>query len=123
MTSSNLIQEKSYQFALSVVEFCRILAEEKREYIMSKQLLKSGTSIGANVEEAIHAPSKKDFVNKLSISLKEAHESWYWIRLIKDSGYAESKKGEIQKLSNDISEIIALLTSIIKTARLSLDES
>lgn len=116
MDKSNPIQEKSYVFAVHVVHFCKKLREERKEYILSKQLFKSGTSIGANVEEALHAPSKKDFASKLSIALKEAHESHYWIRLIRDGGFATQEK-VIPLSVKEADEIISLLTSIIKSAR------
>lgn len=119
MKKQNPIQEKSYYFALHIVLFCKnVLIEKKREYVLSKQLLKSGTSIGANVEEGIHAPSKKDFANKLSIALKEAHETKYWLSLLRDTGYASEE--EIKHLLPELTEVIALLTSIIKTARISI---
>lgn len=111
----NPVREQSYSFALSTVKFCRKLMNEQKEYVMSRQLLRSGTSIGANIEEAIHAQSRKDFINKMSISLKEAFESRYWIRLVGDSGFASLE--EISELLYKINAIIALLTSIIKTTR------
>lgn len=121
MAESNIVQEKSYQFALKVVQFCKFLMEEKSEYILSKQYCRSGTSIGANIEEGIHAPTKKDFIHKLSISLKEAHESRYWLRLIIDSGYSSSKEDMCSVLLSENNELIALLTAIIKSSRVTLD--
>lgn len=120
MEKPNPIREKSYSFAIDVVIFCKeILIKQKKEYVISKQLIKSGTSIGANVEEAINAPSKKDFVNKLSIALKESYESRYWIFLLRDTHYVDAK--EVQVLLEQMKEIIALLTAIIKTSRESLE--
>ncbi len=121
MAESNVVQDKSYEFSLKVVQFCRFLMEEKKEYILSKQYCRSGTSIGANIEEGIHAPTKKDFIHKLSISLKEAHESRYWLRLIMDSGYSQSKESVVADLLLENNELIALLTAIIKSSRINLD--
>jgi four helix bundle protein len=111
----NIIRTKSYVFALDIVKFSRVLIEARREYIMSKQLIKSGTSVGANVREALQAESRDDFIHKLSISLKEAHESQFWICLIRDSGYAT--KEETQHIFAQANEVIALLTSIIKSTK------
>lgn len=110
----NPIRDKTYSFALEIVKFC-ILLQEKHEYVLSKQLLKSGTSIGANVEEAIQAESKADFIHKLSISLKEAHETDYWLRLIKDSGHDILVRTPILRESLD--GIISILTVIIKNSK------
>ena len=84
MAKQNVIQEKSYKFALSIIELYQRLVL-KKEFIISKQILKSGTSIGANVEEALGAQSKKDFINKISIAYKESRETNYWLRLLRDS--------------------------------------
>jgi four helix bundle protein len=96
-----------------MIELYRILAENK-EYIISKQLLRSGTSIGANVEEAIAAQSKKDFIAKMSISSKEARETKYWLRLLNESKYIDINYSEYLK---DIEEIINILTAIVKTSQ------
>ena len=110
----NIIKEKSYNFALDIIEICRKMQTQK-EYVLSKQLLKSGTSIGANVSEATAAQSRKDFIAKMAISSKEARETLYWLQLLKDS-----------KLFDDIDfpsaiarceELIKILTSIVKTAQ------
>lgn len=112
----NIVREKSYRFALSVVVFCRdMLMEGKREFVLSKQLLRSGTSVGANIEEAVNAPTKKDFANKFSIALKEAYESRYWLLLIRDAKYVTQQ--EIQHLLDQVNEVIALVTSILITSR------
>lgn len=113
MKQNNIIQIKSFQFALKMIELYRILAENK-EYIISKQLLRSGTSIGANVEEAIAAQSKKDFIAKMSISSKEARETKYWLRLLNESKYIDINYSEYLK---DIEEIINILTAIVKTSQ------
>ena len=87
----NIIQTKSYDFALKIVKLHRSLVENKKEFVLSKQLLRSGTSIGANIEEAIGGQSEKDFYAKLTISYKEARETKYWIRLLKDSEYLDKE--------------------------------
>jgi four helix bundle protein len=110
----SIIGNKSYAFALQIISVYKSL-NEKNEYILSKQILRSGTSIGANVNEAIFAVSKKDFVNKLSIALKEARETKYWLNLLKDSNYINK---EIFKKSNeDCEELIKILSSIILTTK------
>ncbi len=114
---SNPVREKSYAFALHVVTFCRGMMQDK-EYVLSTQLLKSGTSIGANIEEAVNAPSKRDFIAKLSIALKEAYESRYWLMLIRDSRLGSDD--DLLRLLSEVQELIALLTSIIKTSRATL---
>ncbi len=81
----NVIQEKTYKFAIRAVKLYKYLVDEKREFVLSKQLLRSGTSIGANVEEAIGGQSKKDFIAKISIAYKEARETHYWLRILKDT--------------------------------------
>jgi four helix bundle protein len=111
----NILKEKSYLFALRIVKMCRFLTEEKREFILSKQVLRSGTSIGANIEEAGQGQSKSDFIHKLSISLKEAVETNYWLRLLRDSEYLSENQAE--SLLNDCRELEKLLTSSIKTAK------
>lgn len=120
MNGPNIVQSKSYDFSLAVIRICRSLMDDHKEYILSKQLLRSGTSIGANIEEGIHSSTKKDFVFKLSISLKEAHETSYWIRLIIDSGYSQTLEKDFKTLLSENNELIALLTAIIKSSRLSL---
>lgn len=111
----NPIRDKSYAFALRIIKLSRLLSDDQKEYVLSRQIIKSGTSIGANIREALQAQSKKDFINKLSISLKEAHETDYWINLLRDSGYIS--KSESTSLLNECNELISLLTSIIKTTK------
>ena len=91
MEKENVIVEKSKSFALRIIRLYRYLCGEKNEYILSKQLLRSGTSIGANVKEAIRGQSKADFYAKMNISLKEASETEYWLELLHESGYIEEK--------------------------------
>ncbi len=102
---------------MKIVFFCKKLQEQK-EFVLSKQLLKSGTSIGANIEEANQAQSKSDFISKLCISLKEGQETQFWLRLLRDTQYADSHACEI--LLGELKEILALLTSIIKTTKKNL---
>ena len=111
----NLIQIKSYAFSLRVVKLYKYLCEKKNEYVISKQIVRSGTSIGANIEEAIVAQSKKDFISKISISYKEARETYYWIRIIKDSGYISQKQGE--SLLADLEELLKIMTVILKSSK------
>lgn len=90
----NIVQIKSYAFAVRIVKVYQHLCEEKREYVLSKQLMRSGTSIGANIEEAIGGQSDKDFFSKLTIAYKEARETHYWIRLLKDTDYLSKSESE-----------------------------
>ena len=111
----NILKEKSYSFALRIVKMCRYLCEEKREFILSKQVLRSGTSIGANIEEANQGQSKSDFIHKHSISLKEAVETDYWLRLLRDSEYLSQSQAE--SLLDNCRELEKLLTASIKTSK------
>lgn len=111
----NPIKDKTYAFALRIIKMCRYLQKDNREYVLSDQILRSGTSIGANVEEACSAQSKKDFIHKLSIAQKEAFETRYWLRLLEDSDEIKKEHGE--SMINDCNEIIRLLTSILKTTK------
>lgn len=115
VTKQNIIREKSYQFALKAIDVYKFLTSQKREFVLSKQLLKSSTSIGANVEEAIGAYSVKDFNAKISIAYKETRETRYWINLLKDSQYIESKAAEI--MLQDVNELCRLLGKIFSTTK------
>ena len=112
----NVVREKSFGFAVRVVRLNQYLVEKKKEYTVARQVLKSGTSIGANVEEADNAISKADFSNKISIALKEAKETHYWLRLLVETGYLELPLFE--SLIKDCDELCKLLFSILKTSRL-----
>ena len=112
------LDNKTKLFALRVIKLSRYLMEEKKEYILSKQILRSGTSIGANVRERKNAQSKLDFINKLSVALKEADETVYWLELLIGSEYIEQRM--FVSLEKDIKEIIALITASINTARANL---
>jgi four helix bundle protein len=111
----NIIAIKSYAFAIRIVKAFKVLTDEKRDYTLSRQLLKSGTAIGALVKEAEHAQSKPDFLNKMNIALKEANETEYWLMLLKDTDYLTSDLYE--SLMNDCREILRLLISIVKTTK------
>ncbi len=115
MKKDNVIQTKSYNFAVRMVKLYKHLSQEKKEFVLSKQLLRSGTSIGANIEEAIGGQSRKDFFAKLTIAYKEARESHYWIRLLKDTDFLSDKESE--SLLKDIEEILKIIGSIQKTIR------
>lgn len=115
MRSENTIELKSFDFAVRIVNLYKYLANKKKEFVLSKQLLRSGTSIGANVSEAERAHSKADFYAKMTIALKEANESYYWIKLLNATDYLN--KSEYDSLITDIDEIISLLVSITKTIK------
>ena len=113
MKANNIIVTKSKAFALRVIKLNKFLCNEKKEYVLSKQLLKSGTSIGANVKEAIRGQSKADFYSKMNIALKEASETEYWLELLFESGYINET--EFNSIYTDCQELIKILTSITKT--------
>lgn len=116
----NIILDKTFNFALSIIAIYKYLTTQKNEYVMSKQLLKSGTSIGANINEAQETQSKKDFISKCSISLKEARETDYWLRLLSASNYLDRKDTESAILFAELSDIRKILTSIINSSKKSL---
>lgn len=118
--SKNVLKDKSYSFSLRTIKLSRYLVEEKREFVLSKQVLRSGTSIGANVEEAAQAQSKLDFIHKLSISQKESFETHYWIRLLRDSQLIGEKLAD--SLLEDCQELQKLLTASIKTTKANLSK-
>jgi four helix bundle protein len=111
----NVLQEKSYAFALRIVKAYQYLCNEKHEQVLSRQLLRAGTSIGANVEESIGGQSEKDFLSKVSIAYKEARETNYWIRLLRDSGYLVPLEAET--LLSDCEELLKIMGSIQKTMK------
>lgn len=115
MDQGSFVGSKSYDFALLIISLYKKLSGEKKEFILSKQMLRSGTSIGANANEAISAQSKRDFVHKLSISLKEAHETKYWLNLLTDSDYLNPEQSAYALAMCD--EIIKMLSSIIITTK------
>ena len=109
------VQEKSFQFAIRIVRICQILQNEKKEFILSRQLLKSGTAPGALVREAEHAQSRADFINKMSIGLKEINECIYWLNLLIETNYL--KRTEYDSIISDAFEVLKLLISIVKTSK------
>ena len=109
--TGNMLHDKSLLFAVRTVNFYRFLSEQKKEFVISKQLLRSGTSIGANIRESKNAESSSDYVHKLSIALKEADETQYWLDVLYMSNIIEET--EYTSMNNDVKELIALLTSII----------
>ncbi|MDD2456638.1 MAG: four helix bundle protein [Kiritimatiellae bacterium] len=111
----NPIQSKFFAFALRAVKMAQYLRDEKREFVLSNQAIRSGTAIGALVREAEHAQSKADFVNKMSIALKEANETDYWIDLLHESDYLTRE--HYDSIHPDIQELIKLLVSIVKTSK------
>jgi len=111
--NNNLIKEKSYSFALLIIDLYKFLIK-KGEFVLSKQMLRSGTSIGANIEEAQVSQSRKDFLSKISIASKEARETLYWLRLLKESNLIENYPKQ-DKLFTEINSIINILTKITKT--------
>ena len=115
MEERHVTRNKSFGFAVRIVRLAQYLRREHREFVLSKQILKSGTSIGANVEEASAAQSRNDFVSKMAIASKEARETLYWLRLLEAGDYLDSNAA--RSLSDDCDELICLLTAIVKTAK------
>ncbi len=115
-TTNSIVYQKAYQLAIRVVNAYKHLTDEKKEFVMSKQLLRCGTSIGANIAEANGAISKADFSSKMSIAYKEALETKYWLSLLKDTGYISEKA--FDSLHKDIDEVGGMLFSIVKTTRI-----
>ena len=113
--NESIIYDKGLAFAQRIVRVYKVLTGQRKEYVMSKQLLRSGTSIGANVSEAIYAQSRPDFIHKMSIALKEAHETEYWLKLLYSGEYFNEK--EYLSLETDIKEIIKILITIVKTSK------
>jgi len=106
---------KSYAFALRIIKLYQFLHKEEKEYVLSKQILRSGTAIGALISEAKFGQSKADFISKMNIALKEANETDYWLSLLKDSNYIDSKS--YKSLASDINELISMLVATVKTLR------
>ncbi len=115
MKSENVIREKSFAFAVRVVNLYKYLCEEKREYVLSKQVLRSGTSIGANVEESLGGQSDKDFLSKLAIAYKEARETNYWLKLLVATDYLNQQQA--QGLLDEIEEMCKILARIQLTLK------
>jgi len=117
--SENVIKNKSFFFAIRVVRLYQFLCETKKEFVLSKQLLRSGTAVGALIREAEHAESKADFKHKMSIAQKEINETIYWLELLKETGYLTDE--QFQSICDDAVEIIKLLTSIIKSTKANIN--
>ena len=117
--AENIIKNKSFEFAIRIVKLYNFLCDDKKEYVLSKQLLRSGTSVGAMIRETEHAETKKDFIHKIAIAQKEINETLYWIELLKETEYLSSE--QFQSINNDAVEIIKLITSIIKSAKKSIN--
>lgn len=119
MKTGNVVQDKSFVFAVKIVKICRSIMDEKKEFVLSKQLLRSGTAIGALVEEAIGGQTDKDFFAKMTIAYKEARETKYWVRLLNDSGLLEEV--EALDLINDVEELLKIIGSIQKSMRIRIE--
>ncbi len=115
MQQDNVIVAKSYHFALRIIHLFRYLKNEKNEFVLSRQLIRSGTSIGANIEEAIGGSSRNDFKAKMNIAYKEARETSYWLRLLKDSGLIDIQTGD--SIIEDCEELLKILATILKTLK------
>lgn len=111
----SILRTKSYKFAIRIVNFFQFLRKAKKEYVLSKQILKSGTAIGALIKEAEFGQSRADFVNKMQIALKEANETDYWLNILRDTGFINNKM--FQSLNDDCQELIKLLVATVKTAK------
>ncbi|MDP4239390.1 MAG: four helix bundle protein [Bacteroidota bacterium] len=115
MKKENIVMDKSYAFALRIIKSYKYLCAERKEFVLSKQLLRSGTAIGALIKEAEHAQSMADFINKMNIALKEANETEYWLMLLHESDYFEEKV--FTSMEGDCKELIRLLISIVKSSK------
>jgi len=115
LKENNIVVEKSYAFAIRIVNCYKFLCIEKKEFVLSKQLLRSGTSVGANVEEAVGGQSRKDFFAKLHIAYKEARETNYWLRILRDTQFIDNKIAE--SLLSDNEELLKLIGTILKTMK------
>ena len=111
----NILAKKTIDFAVRIIRFYQYMRDEKKEYVLSKQILRSGTSIGANIRESRNAQSDADFLNKLSIALKEADETQYWLEIMEKSEIINAE--EFDSLNNDVDELISILVSTIKTLK------
>jgi four helix bundle protein len=119
MKDDNLIIDKSFNFAIRIVHLYQFLCKEHKEFVLSKQVLRAGTSIGANVNEATQGQSKKDFLSKMNIALKEAVETKYWIKLLIQTEYLTDKQGD--SIQKDCEEVIKILHAIVKTTKDNFD--
>jgi four helix bundle protein len=113
--NNNPLKDRSYQFAIRIVKLSQFLQRHKKEFVLSRQILRSGTAIGALIHEAEFAQSKADFTNKMSIALKEANETEYWLSLLKDTGFIS--ENQFMNLQSDCKELIAMLVATVKTSK------
>jgi four helix bundle protein len=114
----NIVKDKSFRFAIRIVNLCRDLSASKKEYVLSRQLLRSGTSVGANIREADNAESKADFIHKMGIAQKEADETLFWLELLKETSYISDD--EFSSLNDDAVEIIKIIKRILISAKRNL---
>ena len=119
MTANNILADKTISFAIRIVNCCKFLANDQKEFVLSKQVLRSGTSIGANVHECIQAQSKADFVSKMGIALKEASETSYWLTLLNKTGYMSDSM--FDSIKSDLDEIMKIIISSIKTTKKNIE--
>ncbi|MCT3760661.1 four helix bundle protein [Elizabethkingia anophelis] len=115
MKEDNIIKQKSFDFAVRVIKLYQYLSNDKKEFILSKQILRSGTNVGAMIRESEHAQSKSEFIHKLSIAQKEINETIYWLELFQATDYLSAQ--EFESINEDAVDIIKLVTSIIKTTK------
>ncbi len=113
--SKSPLRDKSYAFAINIVKLCQLMRSKEKEFILSRQILRSGTAIGALIRESEFAASKADFINKLTVALKEANETEYWLMLLYDTEYLSIE--DFERLRQECRELIAMLVSSIKTAK------
>lgn len=113
MERHSIVAGKSFAFAIRIVKLYKYLCDEKKEYVLSKQLLRSGTSIGANIQEGLYGQSKRDFLSKMHIALKEASETKYWLRLLAAAGILTEQ--EVESILEDCTELVRILVSVVKT--------
>lgn len=116
METKSIVGTKAIAFAIKIVELYKVLCA-RNEYVLSRQLVRSGTSIGANIHEAVQGFSKKDFTHKMSISLKEANETSYWLLLLRETGYLSDAGNQFDSIFEECIELIKMLTSIVKTSK------
>lgn len=119
LKNNSIVYDKSFQFAIRIINLYKYLVNNKKEYILSKQVLRSGTSIGANVKEALQAQSKRDYLSKMNIALKEASETDYWLKLLKETEYINNGSDSLMK---DCIELNKILISIVKTTKKQLED-
>jgi four helix bundle protein len=114
----NVVMDKSFAFAVKIIKLVKLIQDQKKEYLLTKQLIRSGTSIGANIREGNNAESKADFIHKLSISQKECSETIYWLELLKETDYITI--AQFENVQGDAVELIKMLTAILKTSKLNI---